>query len=92
LATGIRPVQFTGNQGTVHRRSATGVRQPLGQMQSRKLASAQHPESLPNAPAGKYVVIKDQTAFENMPSATETIVPMLDKDAQWCVSGYVGKQ
>jgi len=68
------------------------VRQPLGKMQSRKLANAQYTESLPNAPAGKYVVIQDQTAFENIPSATETILPMLDKDGQWRVSGYFVKQ
>ena len=63
-------------------------RQPLGKMQSRKLASAQYSENPPNAPAGKYVVIQYQTAFEKMPSITETIVPMLDKDGQWRVSGY----
>lgn len=33
--------------------------------------------------AGQY-----DTSFENKRSAVETIVPTLDKDAQWRVSGY----
>ena len=64
------------------------ARQPLGKMQSRNLASAQYTESLPNAPAGKYVVIQYQTAFEKMASATETMVSLLDKDGQWRVAAY----
>lgn len=62
-----------------------------GQDAIAQLASAQYTENLPNAPAGKYVVIQYQTAFEKMSSATETIVPMLDKDGHWRVSGYYVK-
>jgi hypothetical protein len=47
------------------------ARQPLGKMQSCRLASAQYSESLPKAPAGKYVAIRYQTAFEKISSATE---------------------
>jgi len=64
------------------------VRDPLGKLISRKLASATYTKSLPGAPDGEYVVIKFETSFENKHSATETIVPMLDKDGKWRVSGY----
>lgn len=65
-----------------------GVRTPLGKVVLRKLQSAQYTTSLPGAPDGEYVVIRYQTSFENKKDAVETIVPMLDKDGQWRVSGY----
>src|SRR3954468_21398387 len=64
------------------------VRDPLGKVSSRKLKSAQYTTSLPGAPDGEYVVIQYDTSFENKKSAVETIMPMLDKDGQWHVSGY----
>ena len=64
------------------------VRDPLGKLVSRKLTSATYTKNLPGAPDGEYVVIKYDTSFENKQSATETIVPMLDKDGKWRVSGY----
>jgi hypothetical protein len=66
---------------------ASSVRKPLGKVSERKLSSKHYTESLPNAPPGKYVVIQFDTKFENK-KATETIVPMLDKDGKWRVSGY----
>lgn len=64
------------------------VRRPLGKVVSRKLRGAKYMTELPNAPAGEYVVIQYDTAFENRPGATETITPMKDKDGTWRVSGY----
>ena len=65
---------------------------PLGKVNSRKLASAQNVTELPNAPKGDYVVIQYSTSFANLPSAIETVVPMLDKDGHWRVSGYFVKK
>jgi hypothetical protein len=64
------------------------AREPLGALVSRKLKSAQYATSLPGAPDGKYVVIQDDTVFQNKSAAVETVTPMLDKDGQWRVSGY----
>jgi Protein of unknown function (DUF4019) len=64
------------------------VRSPLGQLESRKLKSAQFTRELPGAPDGEYVVIQYDTAFEKKKSALETLTPMKDKDGQWRVSGY----
>lgn len=64
------------------------VRDPLGKLISRKLASATYMKSLPGAPDGEYVVIKYESSFENKQSATETVTPMLEKDGKWRVSGY----
>jgi hypothetical protein len=66
----------------------TPVRKPLGKVVSRTLKSATYTKSLPNAPAGEYVVIQFNTDFENKKGSIETITPMLDKDGQWRVSGY----
>jgi hypothetical protein len=65
-----------------------GARGPLGKLLSRKLRSATYAKTLPGAPDGEYVVIHYDTSFENKSSAVETIVPMLDKDGKWRVSGY----
>jgi len=65
-----------------------GARAPLGKLLSRKLKSATYAKTLPGAPDGEYVVIRYDTSFENKASAVETIVPMLDKDGKWRVSGY----
>ncbi len=64
------------------------VRRPLGKVLSRKLRGAKFLTEVPNAPAGEYVVIQFDTSFEHMPSATETVTPMKDKDGVWRVSGY----
>lgn len=64
------------------------VRTPLGKVVSRKLKSANYTKTLPGAPDGQYVVIQYDTIFEHKQSAVETVVPMLDKDGQWRVSGY----
>ena len=66
----------------------TSVRTPQGKVLQRKLKSATYTKSLPNAPAGEYVVIQYDTDFERKQGATETVVPTLDKDGQWRVSGY----
>jgi len=64
------------------------VREPLGKINSRKLTSATYKTSLPGDPDGEYVVIQYDYSFEHKKSATETVIPMLDKDGQWRVSGY----
>ena len=67
----------------------SAVRQPLGALISRTLKSAEYTTTLPGAPDGQYVVIKYDTSFANKKSAVETVTPMLDKDGQWRVSGYL---
>jgi len=64
------------------------ARTPLGKMLSRKLKSAQYTKTLPGAPDGEYVVIQYDSSFEHKQSAVETIIPMLEKDGKWRVSGY----
>ncbi|HEY1472370.1 MAG TPA: DUF4019 domain-containing protein [Candidatus Acidoferrum sp.] len=63
------------------------VRTPAGKVLSRNLKSATYMKDPPNAPAGEYVIIQYDTAFENKKDAVETVVPTLDKDGKWRVSG-----
>ncbi len=63
-------------------------RKLLGAVISRQQKSATYTTSLPGAPDGQYVVIKYDTSFEKKKSAVETIVPMMDTDGHWRVSGY----
>ena len=70
--------------------SLTSVRNQTGKFKSRKLKSAQYTENLPNAPAGKYVVIQYDSSFDIGP-AVETVAPTQEKDGSWKVSGYFVK-
>jgi hypothetical protein len=64
------------------------VRPPLGKLISRKVKSAKYSRSLPGAPDGDYVVIQYDSEFEHKSAAVETVVPSMDKDGTWKVSGY----
>jgi hypothetical protein len=64
------------------------VRLPLGKLLSRHVKSKEFTKTLPGAPDGPYVVIQYESTFEHKQSAVETIVPMLEKDGKWRVSGY----
>lgn len=67
------------------------VRKPLGKLTSRAMASTTYSTSLPGVPDGQYVVIQYNASFEHKKSAVETITPMLDKDGNWRVAGYLIK-
>jgi hypothetical protein len=63
-------------------------RDPLGALQSRKLSSAGYKKNPANAPEGEYVRLTYDASFEKLPSATETVVMILDKDGKWRATGY----
>lgn len=67
------------------------VRTPLGNMRTRQFKSAVFKTELPNVPPGKYYIIQYRTKFANAPDTIETIVPELEKDGKWRVSGYLIK-
>jgi hypothetical protein len=64
------------------------ARKPFGKMVSRNVKSARYKTKMPGAPDGEYVVIEFTTSFENNKSAIETVIPMMDKDGIWRMSGY----
>jgi hypothetical protein len=68
-----------------------GARSPLGEVVSRELMEAKYQSRLAGAPDGEYVVIRFKTSFSNKADALETVVPMLDPDSRWRVSGYYFK-
>ena len=68
--------------------SLNAVQNALGGVKSRSLQSAQYVESLPSAPDGQYVILQYSVVLERKQSATETVIPMLDTDGVWRVSGY----
>jgi len=70
------------------KQAATAARGPLGKLVSRKVKSREYKEQVPGAPDGKYVMLQYDSVFENKASAVETVVPMVDPDGQWRVSGY----
>jgi hypothetical protein len=65
-----------------------GVREPFGKLVKRTFKSKQSVDSMPGAPDGDYLIIQYDSVFENKKSAVETIVPMLEKDEKWKISGY----
>lgn len=68
------------------------ARRSLGKLVSRKLVKANLVKNPPGSPPGDYVGIQYQSSFQNLKSAVETLVPMLDKDGKWRVSGYIVKK
>jgi len=65
------------------------VRQPLGNVLSRKLSSTEQPANFPGMPDGSYFVAKFDTAFTGLKSAVETVVFALGDDGQWKAVGYL---
>ncbi|HVP65528.1 MAG TPA: DUF4019 domain-containing protein [candidate division Zixibacteria bacterium] len=64
------------------------ARTPLGKESARKLWGSEHKDSLPNAPAGEYVVMQFNTNFDNKSGAVETVTMVLEKDGKWRAAGY----
>lgn len=68
--------------------SLKAVRTPLGERESRTLASAEFATTLPGAPDGRYVVLRFDTSFEHKATALETVTTMQEADGTWRVAGY----
>ena len=66
----------------------TSLRSMLRGVVSRQLISETYETTMPGAPDGEYVVLKYKTKFEKKENAEEVVVPMLDTDGKWRVSGY----
>jgi hypothetical protein len=74
------------------------TRSPLGAVASRRLKSREATEKPPTTrtiggrvytwTAGRYVVVKYDTAFANRASAVETVVAAAEPDGAWRVSSY----
>ena len=69
-------------------RSFKGVRESLGKIVTRKVKSIEYTTSLPGAVDGEYFIIQFESSFENKKTALEVVIPMLQKDSTWKVSGY----
>ena len=65
-------------------------RPALGKLVSRALKTTRSSTSLPGAPAGQYVVVEYDSAFEHK-KGVETVTCVLDESGQWKVSGYFFK-
>ena len=64
---------------------------PIGKPLERTFESAEYKSELPGAPDGHYVILTYKTRFEHKEHGQETVVPQLDTDGAWRVSGYFVK-
>jgi serine/threonine protein kinase len=64
------------------------VRQPLGTMISRKITSSQRRDTFPGMPDGSYFTVHFDTAFADLPAATETADFVLDDAGRWRAISY----
>jgi Protein of unknown function (DUF4019) len=76
-------VSRTGWATALHR-----ARDPLEPFGSRALTLARFTTELPGAPAGRYVILQYQTEVSQDRQVIETVVPAVDSDGHWRVSGY----
>jgi len=64
------------------------VREPLGQLKSRRIRSTKSTTSLPGVPDGEYVVFQFDTTLAHKAAAVETVTAVREKDGTWHVGGY----
>ena len=64
-----------------------GALDPMGELVSRSLASAEKHNTLPGAPDGRYWVLSFTASYASKREAAETVTALWDRDA-WRVSGY----
>ncbi len=60
----------------------------LGKIRARKLLNAVYTNQLPGAEDGEYVVVTFISGFERLGSGIETVIPQLQPDGSWKISGY----
>ncbi len=85
-AAGSFKAQVTKQQWTD---AVKGVRDKTGKCKSRSLKSATYTESVPGAPAGKYVIFEYAATYD-AGAFTETVVAAQEKN-EWKVGGYFVK-
>ena len=68
--------------------SLTRAYAPIGSPLERSFSSSEYHAELPGAPDGHYVIVTYDTRFEHRRRGTETVVPQMDTDGCWRVSGY----
>ena len=66
---------------------AAPIRDPLGEVFSRTLASINLQSDLPGAPAGDYATLQFATDFANAQGLTETLI-LMKQDGSWKTVGY----
>lgn len=69
---------------------AKPVRDPLGAVESRRVAGVTKYDELPGMPAGKYEIVEFRTDFAQSAGRTETVV-MTEEAQGWKVIGYFVK-
>jgi hypothetical protein len=72
----------------VWEQSVLSARGPLEPFGARQRSTARYTTQLPNAPPGQYVLFQFQTSVAGGRRVVETVVPVLDGERGWRVSGY----
>jgi hypothetical protein len=60
----------------------------MGQLNSRKVESAEYSDSIPDLQPGQYVLLKYATSFKRMPNSHEEITAQKENDGVWRSLGY----
>ena len=60
---------------------------PMGELRSRSMTTAEHHQTLPGAPDGRYWVFGFAAGYAHKRAAVETVTATWDRHA-WRVSGY----
>lgn len=68
--------------------AAKQARDRVGAFKTRSKKSATPKTNPPGAPAGDYVIIQYDAAFEQHATATETVTAVRDTDGAWRIVGY----
>ena len=67
--------------------AARPVRERVGALVSRTVQKVTPTTTLPNAPAGEYMVVEFSSVFQGLPRAVETVVMRREAEREWRVVG-----
>ena len=68
--------------------AASQTRLRLGKLKTRKVKYSQVTDKIQGAPAGQFVLLQTEAAFEQQETAKELVTLTLEKDGKWRVIGY----
>ena len=63
-------------------------RRQIGKLHGRKLLSAEYSTKVAGGEEGEYVIVTFMSSFERLGSALEVVIPELQPDGTWIISGY----
>jgi len=84
----LAPDQEPGPKKSTWQTDVSRYRHHIGKLRGRKLLSAEYSKKAIEGAEGEYVIVTFMSSFERLGSAVEVVIPQLQPDGTWVISGY----